>query len=55
MRVARIVSINETGQDAGGPNPPVLYARAMAADSRTAIQPGEKDITVSLAIRFLLQ
>nr|WP_221364177.1 SIMPL domain-containing protein [Sphingomonas jinjuensis] len=55
LRVARIVSINETGQDAGGPNPPVLYARAMAADARTAIQPGEKDITVTLAVRFLLQ
>jgi uncharacterized protein YggE len=55
MRVARIISINETGQDAGGPNPPVLYARAMAADSRTAIQPGEKDISVTLAVRFLLQ
>jgi len=55
MRVARIVSINETGQDAGSPSQPVFYARAMAADTRTAIQPGEKAISVTLAVRFLLQ
>ncbi|WP_093333037.1 SIMPL domain-containing protein [Sphingomonas rubra] len=58
LRVSRIVSIAEAGQDAGGPDrPPVLYARAMAADSArapTAIAAGEKDITATLQVRFLL-
>ncbi|GAA0662342.1 hypothetical protein FHT00_003323 [Sphingomonas insulae] len=56
MKVVRIVSIAETGQDAGGPGPqPVFMARAMAADAKTEIAPGEKDVTVSVSVRFLLQ
>ena len=56
MRVARVVSIAEAGQDAGGPPPrPMVYARAMAADAKTEIAPGEQDVTVTLAVRFLLQ
>jgi len=57
LRVARVVSVVEAGQDAGGPDrPPVLYARAMSADAApsTQIAPGEKDITVTLNVRFLL-
>lgn len=55
LTVGRIVSIVEAGQDAGGPDrPPVVYARAMAAEAKTQIAPGEKDITVSLQVRFLL-
>jgi hypothetical protein len=58
LRVARIVSIGEAGQDAGGPDrPPIVFARAMAADSArapTAIAAGEKDITATLQVRFLL-
>lgn len=56
MRVVRIVSIAEAGQDAGSPGPqPVFMARAMAADARTEIAPGEKDVTATLSVRFLLQ
>ncbi|MDP1028330.1 SIMPL domain-containing protein [Sphingomonas sp. KR1UV-12] len=55
LRVVRIVSIGEAGQDAGGPDrPPVFYARAMAADAKTVVAPGEKDITATLQVRFLL-
>jgi uncharacterized protein YggE len=56
MRVVRIVSIAEAGQDAGSPGPqPMFVARAMAADARTEIAPGEKDVTATLSVRFLLQ
>ena len=56
MKVVRVVSIAETGQDAGGPGPqPVFLARAMKADAApTEIAPGEKDITATLQVRFLL-
>jgi len=55
LKVARIVSIAESGQDAGGPDrPPVVFARAAMADARTQIAPGERDITVTLNVRFLL-
>jgi len=56
MRVARIVSITENGADAGGPERPMMMARAMAADSmaKTGIAPGERDVTVNVSVRFLL-
>lgn len=55
MRVVRIVSITEAGQNAGGPDrPPVVFARAMSADAKTEIAPGEKDVTATLQVRFLL-
>lgn len=57
LRVERIASIGESGENPGGPPPPVLYrARAMAADSaETQVLPGETDVTVTLAVRFLLK
>jgi uncharacterized protein YggE len=56
LRVARIVSINEAGENAGG-SPPMFMARAMVAKEAadTQIAPGEKDLTVTLSVRFLLQ
>ena len=57
MRVARIVSITENGADAGGPQPPMmLRASAMRSDTmeKTSIAPGERDVTVNLSVRFLL-
>ncbi len=56
LRVTRIVSITEAGQDDGGsgPRPPMLMARAMAADAKTEIAPGEKEIRATLQVRFLL-
>jgi uncharacterized protein YggE len=56
MKVARVISIAEAGQDAGGPGPqPMFMARAMKADAATEIAPGEKDVTITLSVRFLLQ
>lgn len=56
MKVVRLISITEAGQDAGGPGqPPIFLARAMKVDAPTAIAPGEKDVTVTLSVRFLLQ
>ena len=57
LRIDRIVAIDENGQDAGGPPPPVLYrARALSADSApTQVLPGETDVTVTIAVRFLLK
>jgi len=54
MRVTRIVSITENGENAGSPNPPMLMARASMAKDSTQIVAGEKDVTVSVSVRFLL-
>jgi len=57
LHVDRIVSISENNEDAGRPQPPVMYrARALAADSApTQVLAGETDVTVTLAVRFLLK
>jgi len=56
LRVIRMISVAEAGQDAGGPDrPPVMFARMAKADAApTEIAPGEKDITATLQVRFLL-
>lgn len=54
MRVSRIVSISESGQDTGGSPQPMFLERASLAKDSTRIAPGEKDVTVSVAVRFLL-
>jgi uncharacterized protein YggE len=54
LRVSRIVSIAESGQDAGGSPQPMFMARAAMAKDSTQIAPGEKDVTVTLSVRFLL-
>jgi uncharacterized protein YggE len=55
LQVSRIVSIAESGQDAGGNPPPVMtFARAQAAKA-TAVEAGERDVTVTLQVRFLLR
>ncbi len=55
LRVVRIVSITENGENAGGPVRPVML-RAMAAEvaAPTSIAPGERDVTVNVSVRFLL-
>jgi len=56
LRVVRVISIAETGQDTGSPGPqPMFRVQAMKMQDATAIAPGEKDVTVTLAVRFLLQ
>ncbi|WP_267347327.1 SIMPL domain-containing protein [Sphingomonas sp. GM_Shp_2] len=56
LRVLRIVSIAEGGSDAGGPERPMAFAVSMRAkaDAPTEIAAGERDVTVSLNVRFLL-
>ena len=56
LSVARIVSIGETGENAGGPPPPMVFARAQMADgASTKIAAGERDVTVTVNVRFLLK
>ena len=56
LHVVRIVSIAEDGENAGGGGPqPMMFARAAMAKADTIIAPGEKDVTVTLSVRFLLQ
>lgn len=56
LRVVRVISIAEAGEDAGNPGPqPVFMARAKAADASTQIAAGEKQVSVTLQVRFLLQ
>ena len=54
LHVRRIVSISETGADSGAPRPPIVYARAVAAGAQTEIAPGEKELGVTVQVRFLL-
>jgi len=54
MRVTRIVSIAENGENAGGSPPVVFMARAAMAKDSTQVVAGEKDVTVTLSVRFLL-
>ena len=56
LSVVRILTIGEGGEMAG-PQPPVLYmARAAAAPrAATSIVAGETDVTVTIAVRFLLK
>lgn len=56
LSVARIVSIVEGSQEAGGSPPPMAYVRSMGeAKARTSIEAGEKAVTVTLSVRFLLR
>lgn len=56
LSVVRILSIGEGGENPGGPQPPVLYARAMKAEAAdTAIAAGERDVTATVNVRFLLK
>jgi uncharacterized protein YggE len=56
LSVSRILSISENGEQAGEPRPPIAYmARAKVAAADTEIAPGEADVTVAVAVRFLLK
>ena len=57
LRVERIVSIAENGEDAGGgPRPPVMYmARAKADSAPTELAPGENEVSATVSVRFLLK
>jgi uncharacterized protein YggE len=55
MRVARVVSVSESGGSFPAPPPMPMFARAEAAQADTKIVPGEQKLQVSLAITFELQ
>ena len=56
LRVDRIVRIAEAGQNAGDqPAQPVMYARLAAAPAPTRIAAGERNVTASVEVRFLLR
>lgn len=58
LRVDRIVSIGEEGENGGNtPRPMMVFARApsAAADSATAVLPGETEISATVVVRFLLK
>ncbi len=57
MTVARIVAIDEAGDNGGDRPRPMAMLRAapMAADAATVVLPGETDVTASINVRFLLK
>lgn len=57
MRVDRIVSIVEAGEDAGGAPPPMVMqmARVKAESADTVVMPGETAVTARVQVRFLLK
>lgn len=57
MQVVRVVSIAETGEQEGGPRPPVMYvARAMdAAQAKTEVAAGETEVVATVSVRFLIR
>lgn len=57
LRVERIVSIAEAGENAGDtPRPPMMYmARAAKADAATEVLAGETEVSATVQVRFLLK
>ena len=56
LSVVRIVSITENGENAGPTQPPgIVFLRAKSADASTAMAAGESNVTVNVAVRFLLK
>lgn len=55
MRVERIVRIAEGGQSAGDEPRPMMMRAMVAAAPKTAVLVGERDVTVTLDVRFVLR
>ena len=55
MRVARLLSISESGGFSRPPMPMYARAEAQMADAKTSIDPGSQDLEVSLSMSFELQ
>lgn len=57
LRVDRIVSIAEAGEDAGGgpPRPVMFMAREKADAPATTMVAGETEVTATVSVRFLLK
>jgi len=54
MRVARVISVSESGSDTPRPISP-MFARAQMADAKTSVDPGEQQLQISVAMTFELQ
>ncbi len=54
MRVVRILSISEGGEAPVGPMP-VAFRAGVQADEATQVIAGERDVSVTITVRFLLQ
>jgi len=54
LRVARVVSVNESGGSYPVPPPMPMYARADMAQAKTSIEPGEQKLQVNLAMTYEL-
>ncbi len=55
MSVVRVVSISESGSNDGGSPPPMVFMARAKATPSTEISAGETDVSVTLAVRFLLK
>ena len=55
LRIVRVVSVSESGASYPSPPPMPMYARAEMAQAKTAIEPGEQKLQVSLSMTFELQ
>ncbi len=55
MTVKRIVSINETIDNPGGPMPMMMQAKGANAEADTSILPGEQSIGVTISVIYELQ
>jgi len=59
MRVDRVLSISEAGENDGGqPQPPFMARMSMSkqmADASTQVLPGETDVTATVNVRFVLK
>lgn len=55
LHVRRILSISEGAAEGGSPRPPIAYARVASAPREdTQIAAGERDLAVTVQVRFLL-
>ena len=54
MRVARVISVSESGGYSAPPPMPMMV-RAQMADAKTSVDPGEQQLQISVAMTFELQ
>ena len=54
MRVARVISVSESGGYAAPPPMPMMV-RAQMAEAKTSVDPGEQQLQISVAMTFELQ
>jgi uncharacterized protein YggE len=55
MRVARVISLSESGGYSPPPPMPIMVARAQMAEAKTSVDPGAQQLQISVAMTFELQ